>query len=981
MLPNDTETRKLAAIVFTDIKGFSKKMAENETVAFDLLKTHDALLRVLTAKFDGRVIKSLGDSFMIDFPSAVNAVKCAIEAQKRFWHFNKGKSESQMIEIRVGIHMGDVIIRGEDIIGDGVNIASRIEAMTEANRIWISQDVYQQVRNKISLQVFPLGPQRLKNIPEPVEVYEILIENIPEFANPSSAAMEAKTNDQEDRALVREADEAREAKRVEEAKQRAIKDSEKNEEERKKRIAEHYAKAQRYFDEGKLEEAEKELNAVYELDPQQRINAERRLAEQEKEKAVQAHLAASRELLAQGQLDAAENEVNEIFSEFPLHVGAQAMLLEIEEERYRQEEQQRSRRVEEQPKVASDEDRRINELLERAHQQMLEERFSEATFTLHELFRIDPNHSGGRRLEENLRQAKQAKAELARMNAEQAEEERRQLQLSNLRRRLEEQRQRQSRAPKRVDHAMQYKRIALYAFAAIGFLAAIFIVPKIIDWMFPKSASIAVLRFSNDTRQTGSVDLSDALPLLLSEDLMRCQHLSIIAPSTSLLFPTDVSQFPKIASTLPAEYLLTGTILEDEGRYIITLRLFSAEQNRITTLGNIEGSFSMLGQMRRSIIRATLNAMDIKSSVPEVRQPADINAFSKYVQGIRLLQRNSGTGVAAAKDILSEAVNIDPSFSLAYGALANVQLHLYEISENPEELKSAVDYARKALGASADNVMAYQALGTGYRLMRQYDAALTSITTCLEFLPQNPECYRELALLALISGKYDDASKYALNASAHDPQNPDSYFTLGLIQHMKRDYAGAVGYYQQALALNPEDSLLAVRYQLNAWIGAGQQEKAVQYCKSVLDKSPKDYRYYYWIGRAYQLAVRVEPAQRWLEEGFALTQQRIDANRNDIRAYEYAGLFQSRLGKFAEGEKFIAGALQIDSTSAEIFFRCADLYSIQRNKKKALNSLRNGLQKMYEFHELVDPDLLLIAGEPEFQATISTNINGTWPPK
>ena len=173
IFPTEVETRKLTAIMFTDIKGFSKKMAKNETNAFELLKTHDALLRVLAAKFDGRVIKSIGDSFMIDFASAVNAVRCAIETQKRFSHFNREKSELDKIEIRVGVHLGDVIIRDEDIIGDGVNIASRIEAMAGPNRIWISQDVYQQVRNKIPLRVFPLGPQRLKNIPEQVEVYEI----------------------------------------------------------------------------------------------------------------------------------------------------------------------------------------------------------------------------------------------------------------------------------------------------------------------------------------------------------------------------------------------------------------------------------------------------------------------------------------------------------------------------------------------------------------------------------------------------------------------------------------------------------------------------------------------------------------------------------------------------------------------------------------------------------------------------------------
>jgi class 3 adenylate cyclase len=296
--------------MFTDIKGFSKKMAKSETNAFELLKTHDALLRVLAAKFDGRVIKSIGDSFMIDFASAVNAVRCAIEAQKRFSHFNKEKAELDKIEIRIGVHLGDVIIRDDDIIGDGVNIASRIEAMAGPNRIWISQDVYQQVRNKIPLRVFPLGPQRLKNIPEHIEVFEVLIDSIAEFATPSAKALETLAHNQEEMAHKVETEEAAEARRVEDAKHRAKQGSEKKEEEQKKEIAEHYAKAEKYFDEGKINEAEAELNKIYQLDPQQRVNAERRLEADEQEKTTQKHLQKANEFFAKGQLEEAENEVN-----------------------------------------------------------------------------------------------------------------------------------------------------------------------------------------------------------------------------------------------------------------------------------------------------------------------------------------------------------------------------------------------------------------------------------------------------------------------------------------------------------------------------------------------------------------------------------------------------------------------------------------------------------------------------------------------
>ena len=549
--PSDIETRKLTAIMFTDIKGFSQKMAKNETIAFELLKTHDALLRVLAAKFDGRVIKSIGDSFMIDFASAVNAVRCAIEAQKRFSHFNKDKSELDKIEIRVGIHLGDVIIRDEDIIGDGVNIASRIEAMAGPNRIWISQDVYQQIRNKIELRVFPLGPQQLKNIPEPIEVYEILIDSIPAFATPSAKALETLAHNQEDLAQRVETEEAIEARNVEEAKQRAKQGFGKKEEDHQKEIADHYSKAEQYFEEGKTSEAEAELNKIYQIDPQQRINAEHKKEAEAQEKKMQEYLQKASELFTEGQLDAAENTVNEIFRLRPLHVGAQQLLAQIEEERYRIEERNRTRRLEDAPKQISQEERHVEELMEQARALLQEEKFTEATFTLHELFAIDPNHSGARRLEETIRQTEQAKAELLRIQAKQAQEEQHLHKLAKLQQKVEEQRQRQVLVRQQSTEKAQQKRWYYIAAAFILLCVGVFGIPKLLDLIFPKKASIAILQVMNTPRDTSTIDIFDALPVLLAEDFSRCEHLTVIAPSSSLVYPPDQSHFQKITSLLP----------------------------------------------------------------------------------------------------------------------------------------------------------------------------------------------------------------------------------------------------------------------------------------------------------------------------------------------------------------------------------------------------------------------------------------------
>jgi class 3 adenylate cyclase len=979
--PTDIETRKLTAIMFTDIKGFSKKMAQNETNAFELLKTHDALLRVLAAKFDGRVIKSIGDSFMIDFASAVNAVRCAIEAQKRFSHFNKKKSELDKIEIRVGIHLGDVIIRDEDIIGDGVNIASRIEAMAGPNRIWISQHVYQQVRNKIQLRVFPLGPQQLKNIPDQVEVYEILIDSIAELATPSATALETLAHNQEESAQKTESDEALEARNVEEAKQRAKQGFEKREEEQKKEIAEHYTKAEKYYEEGKTNEAEAELNKIYQLDPQQRINTERKKAAEEQEKITQESLQKANELFTEGQLDAAENEVNEIFRLRPLHVGAQQLLAQIEEERYRIEERKRTKRIEDAPKQISNEERHIEELLEQARALLQEEKFTEATFTLRELFVIDPNHSEARRLEESIHQTEQAKAELLRIQTQQAHEEQRTHELAKLQQKVEEQRQRQAYLREQIDYKSRHKRLYYIAAAVITFVVLLFGVPKLLDVVFPKKASIAILQFMNAPRDTSNIDVFDALPVLLAEDFSQCEHLTVIAPSSSLVYIPDQAHIQKITSMLPACNLVMVTVQEDHGDYTLQIRLFIPEQQQIVSVGSVEGQISTLSEMRTSILQKVFEKIEIKSQLPEIAKVSNVDAFENYLKALHQLQLNSGAGIDSAKALLLTAIQIDPSFGLAYGLLADVKLRMFSATNDLQFLQSASEDAKSALRNSPNIALAYRVLAICGRLQQNYNAALSYVSQSVALLPQDPECFRELAFLSIVAGKFDDASMYASIALQYDPINAKSHFTIALTQQMKQEYSAAEKSYKQAQLFGEDEEVLITRFVQTIWLNEGNYDRVIKYFQQMLLTSPIDYRYHYWIGRAYQLSLQISTAQKWLQDGLVIAQQTIEANPEDAIALSYVGLFHSRLGNFSDGETAMNHALQIDNNTADILFRSAELYSIQRNGKKAFSALEKALRRNYDFAELLNPDFSFIAREPEFLPAVTRKIEGNWPLK
>src|SRR5216684_4385806 len=171
------ETRKLAAIMFTDMVGFSRQMDADEARMLRLLDVHNQVIQQAVAEHRGAVIKTVGDAFLVDFPSVVHAVQCAQQIQAQFRASNAEKETNEQIHVRVGIHLGDIVQQDGDVFGDGVNIASRLQALAEPDTICVSHVVYQEVEKKLSLgTVVSLGRPKLKNIAERQPVYALLPE-------------------------------------------------------------------------------------------------------------------------------------------------------------------------------------------------------------------------------------------------------------------------------------------------------------------------------------------------------------------------------------------------------------------------------------------------------------------------------------------------------------------------------------------------------------------------------------------------------------------------------------------------------------------------------------------------------------------------------------------------------------------------------------------------------------------------------------
>ncbi len=170
-----TPKRKLAAIMFTDLVGYSALSQKNEALALELLAEHRQLLRALFAPHNGTEIKTIGDAFLVEFASAVEATRCAIAIQKMLVEHNASAPAERHIMLRIGLHIGDIVLDGDDVLGDGVNIASRIEPLAEPGGICVTEAVAEQVRNKIDTPLEKLGERKLKNIEKPVTVYRIIL--------------------------------------------------------------------------------------------------------------------------------------------------------------------------------------------------------------------------------------------------------------------------------------------------------------------------------------------------------------------------------------------------------------------------------------------------------------------------------------------------------------------------------------------------------------------------------------------------------------------------------------------------------------------------------------------------------------------------------------------------------------------------------------------------------------------------------------
>ena len=168
-----TATRRPAAILAADIASYSRLMGEDEAGTAQALREHRSVADPLVAEHGGRIVKTTGDGVLIEFGSLVGAVECALALQRLATERNAGVASERRMEWCIGVHLGDVLAEGDDILGDGVNIAARLEGIAEPGGICISEDAFRQVRGKVAAKFTDIGEQALKNIARPLRAYRV----------------------------------------------------------------------------------------------------------------------------------------------------------------------------------------------------------------------------------------------------------------------------------------------------------------------------------------------------------------------------------------------------------------------------------------------------------------------------------------------------------------------------------------------------------------------------------------------------------------------------------------------------------------------------------------------------------------------------------------------------------------------------------------------------------------------------------------
>ena len=194
-MPPTAVTRRLAAIVIADVVGYTRLMERDDTGTFARLRSiRDEVVDPAIVSHDGRIVKTAGDGLLAEFPSALAALRASVQIQGEMAKRNAGVAAEERIDYRIGINLGDIMIDGSDIVGDGVNVASRLESLAEPGGICVSSSVREQVHGQMPVTFVDIGEQQVKNIQRPIRVYRVMLDHAMDRTKAVALSLPSRAN-------------------------------------------------------------------------------------------------------------------------------------------------------------------------------------------------------------------------------------------------------------------------------------------------------------------------------------------------------------------------------------------------------------------------------------------------------------------------------------------------------------------------------------------------------------------------------------------------------------------------------------------------------------------------------------------------------------------------------------------------------------------------------------------------------------------
>jgi tetratricopeptide (TPR) repeat protein len=522
------------------------------------------------------------------------------------------------------------------------------------------------------------------------------------------------------------------------------------------------------------------------------------------------------------------------------------------------------------------------------------------------------------------------------------------------------------------------KRSLLIAAVSVIIFVVLIMILRLGQKIFEQAPTIAVLPL---TSSSGILE-DDILGYALADDinlrLSAVKDLRVMGNASVITLKNTVSNPNKSIQQAGFNYILSGTISRTGDSRIIDLRLIDSSNSIIyeTHLAKEPNNFN---QIVPEICKELVSELKIKvendllSHLPTFDQ----TAYLMYLRGLELLNRKTFASYNNAQELFDQAALSDNNFAEAFVASAFVSISKIENNweVSPEEIQKAEDKLQRALTAFPKLATAKRNIGLLHAYVRNFKNAGNELNNAIELAPNNSENYFAIAKLYNRIGKYNDAKDALVRAINLDPYNLELVELFAQTYQLLGNYADAYATYEKIMPLVSDSSSFILNYTADAILfdsdlKINSTQKLVNILENRLSINVKDYITMYKLGRTYQLIGKNSEAAPIFDKALELMAKQLESDPGNPEISVYMALVYTRLGKFSDAIKYAKRSLSADTKNANINYKIARMYAIQKNDSLAFGYLEESLNIYYNLNEILDIDFFNVRTKPEFLNTI-----------